>query len=363
LIGTIAIVSLLTLVALLPLVRLPQAPPAPPAPAPDPEKAAFDAAFALKKQQKPAQAAVAFEEIARKYPQSPRIGEALIEAGVGWFGVGRDKLVLNRATEESDQAFAKAMKIFMDLVHDRPTDPSAGRAQYMIGSTHFFLGDLAAAEADYGAVITKFPNDSKYAPKSLERRSAMRRHLLENDLALADLQLYVKDHPKGEDLEGVQKYLQFASLFDKPAPALRVEAWVQGGPVDLEKQKGQVVGIYFFAKWCEKCEKQRTFVLDLERRYAKAGLVLVGVVNHSQKQTVESVKPWLVENDIHFPVLMDANQATAGSFHESTIPDLVLIDKAGKVRWHDNPSQLWDFTLEALLAEDPSAPAPPAKPK
>jgi len=346
-------VWILTLVAALPFTRAPQAP------APDPEQAAFDAAFALKKRQKPAEAAVAFEEIVRRYPQSPRIGEAIVESGVGWFAAAREKLVLNRATEASDQAFAKAMKIFVDLVHDRPADPSAGRAQYMIGSTHFFLGDLAAAEADYAAVMTKFPNDSKYAPKALERRSAMRRHLLENDLALADLQLYVKEHPKGEDLEGVQKYLQFASMFDKPAPVLRVEAWVQGGPVDLEKQKGKVVGVYFFATWCEKCEKQRTFLLDLERRYAPAGLVLVGVVNHGQKQTVESVKPWLVQNDIKFPVLMDSNQATAGSFREATIPDLVLIDKTGKVRWHDNPSQLWDFTLETLLAEDPSAPAKP----
>lgn len=328
----------------------PQAPKAPPA---DPEAAAFDAAFALKKKQKPAEAAAAFEEIVRKFPQSPRLGEAIVEAGVGWYGAGRDEQVLNRATEASDRDFAKALKLFEGLVRDRPTDPSAGRARFLIGSVHFCLGDLAGAEADYAAVMSKYSNDPKYAPKSLERRSAMRRHLLETDLALADLQSYVKTYPAGEDLAAVQKHLQFAAMFDKPAPALRVEAWIQGGPVKLDQKKGQVVGVYFFATWCEKCEKQRTFVLDLEKRYAPAGLLLLGVVNHSQNQTVDSVKPWLAEHEIRFPVLMDANQATAGSFGESTIPDLVLIDKAGKVRWHDNPSQLWDFTIEALLAEDP----------
>jgi tetratricopeptide (TPR) repeat protein len=339
---------------------------APSAPAADPETAAFDAAFALKKKQKAAEAAVAFEEIVRRFPQSPRLGEAIVEAGVGWYGAGREEQVLNRATVASDRDFAKAIKLFGDLVRDHPTDPSAGRARFLIGSVHFCLGDLAAAESDYGEVMTKFPSDAKYASKALERRSAMRRHLLENDLALADLQRYVQSYPAGEDLAAVKKHLQFASLFDKPAPPLRVEEWVQGGPVKLDQQKGKVVGVYFFATWCEKCEKQRPFVLDLERRYAPAGLVLLGVVNHSQKQTVELVKSWLVEKEIRFPVLMDANQATAGSFGESTIPDLVLVDRAGKVRWHDNPSQLWDFTIEALLSEDPSASsavAAPSKPK
>ena len=331
----------------------------PPKASADPETAAFDAAFALKKKQKPAEAAAAFEEIVRRFPQSPRLGEAIVEAGVGWYGAGRGSQVLNRATEASDRDFAKALNLFEGLVHDRPTDPSAARALFLIGSTHFQLGDLAGAEADYDAVISKYPNDPKYAPKALERRSEMRRHLLETDLALGDLQRYVKEYPAGEDLAAVQKHLRFSAMFDKPAPALRVEAWIQGGPVKLDQQKGKVVGVYFFATWCENCAKQRPFIIDVERRYAPAGFVLLGVVNHSKDQTVESVKPWLAENEIRFPVLMDANQATAGSFGESTIPDLVLIDKAGKVRWHDNPSQLWDFTIEALLSEDPAASAKP----
>jgi hypothetical protein len=31
----------------------------------------------------------------------------------------------------------------------------------------------------------------------------------------------------------------------------------------------------------------------------------------------------------------------------------VLIDRLGRVRWHDNPANLQDATLELLLGEDP----------
>jgi tetratricopeptide (TPR) repeat protein len=325
-------------------------------PAQSPEAQAFDAAFLLKKQQKSDQAAAAFEDIVRRFSQSPRVGEAKIEAGVGWFGFARSQLVLNRATPASDEAFAKALKVFSDFVREHPEDPLAGRAQYMVGSTRFFQGDLAGAEADYDAVLAKFPSDLKYVPKSLERRSAMRRHLLEADLAIQDLRRYEQQYPQGEDLAAVRKYLGFASMFEKPAPALRVRSWIQGGPVALGQ--GRVVGLFFFATWCEKCEKQRLFLIDLANRYAPAGLAMVGVVNDGKGQTVESVKTWLGQNGVAYPVMMDSRPSTADEYGASTIPDLVLVDKQGRVRWHDNPELLQDYTLGTLLAEE-AAPPPP----
>jgi TolA-binding protein/thiol-disulfide isomerase/thioredoxin len=343
-----------------PQAKPPVVAPAPAAPA-DPATAAFDAAMDLKRKQKHVETAQAFEAFVKQFPDSPRVPEAIVEAGVGWYAAARAKMVLHRATEDSDALSAKATKIFADFLKERPKDPQAGRVQYLVGMNRFFLGDLAGAEAAFDAVMTKYPDDPKYVPLSLERRSAMRRHLFENDLAVADLQRYVRDFPKGENLEKVQKALQYSTLFDKPAPALRIEAWVQGGPLTLDKLKGKVVGLLFFATWCPHCEEERPFILELDRRYAPAGLALVGVVNHSQNQTVESVRAWLPKNEVRFPVLMDANQATAGSYHESTIPTLVLIDKSGKVRWLENPSALWDYTIETLLAEDDSAASAPKK--
>jgi thiol-disulfide isomerase/thioredoxin len=327
----------------------------------DVESDAFTAAYALKKNGKSLEAAAAFEAIARAHPDSPRVGEALVEAGVGWFGAGRSGQVLHRSTPASDEAFAKAQSFFESVANDRPKDPAAGRAQYMLGSTALFLGDLAGAETGYGIVLEKFAGDAKYAPKSLERRSAVRRHLLQNDLALDDLHRYQKQFPKGEEIESVNRHAQYTAMMGKPAPALDVETWLQGGPHTLPDLRGRVVALYFFATWCDKCEAQTPFVADLERRLAPAGLVLIGVFNHGKGQTNESVRAFLAEHAIRFPAMMDRGR-TQAAYLGQKIPDLVLIDRSGMLRWHDNPEVLSDYTVETLLGEEPGS-ASPARPK
>jgi thiol-disulfide isomerase/thioredoxin len=331
----------------------------PQTPAPDPEADAFAAAFALKKGGRSEQAALAFEAIASKYPESPRLGEALVEAGIGWFAAGKSRQMLYRSNPQSDEAFAKARKIFARIVADRAGDPSAGRAQYMLGSTALFQGDLAGAEAEYGAVLEKFAADAKYAPKALERRAAVRRHLLQDDLALADLLLYREKYPQGEEADSVAQYIRLAAMNGQVAPKLDTDAWIQGEPRTLADLEGHVVALYFFATWCEKCEKELPFMLELDRRMAPAGLVLVGVLDHSKGQTNESVKKYLTENHVSFATMMDKAR-TRPSYYGQSIPDLVLIDKLGRVRWHDHPASLADYTLATLLGEEIETAPPPA---
>ncbi|MFN0009510.1 MAG: redoxin family protein [Planctomycetota bacterium] len=326
-------------------------------PAPDAESDAFTAAYGLKTKGQSAQAAAAFEAIAAAYPESPRLGEALVEAGVGWFAVGKSRQLLHRSNPQSDEAFGKAAELFARVSTDRKSDPAAGRAQYMLGSTALFQGDLAGAENAYGAVLEKFPGDPKYAPKALERRATVRRHLLQDDLALADLRLYLEKYPQGEETASVSRYIQFAAMNGKPAPALDAEVWVQGGPHSIDKLRGRVVGVYFFATWCEKCEAELPFLLDLERRLSPAGFVLVGVIDHNKGQTVESAKKYCGEHRIPFAVMMDKG-STMKAYSGQVIPELILIDREGRVRWHDHPASLSDYTIETLLGEESSSKAP-----
>lgn len=319
--------------------------------APDAEADAFKAAYALKTGGKSAEAAVAFEAIASTYPASARLGEALVEAGVGWFSVGKSRQMLHRTNPKSDEAFARAAELFARVATERKGDPTAGRAQYMLGSTALFQGDLAVAELEYGIVLEKFPGDLKYAPKALERRAAVRRHLLQDDLALADMRLYREKYPQGEESASVSRYLQFAVMNGKPAPALDAEAWVQGGPHSIDELRGHVVGVYFFATWCEKCEAELPFLLDLERRRSPSGFVLIGVIDHSKGQAIPSAKQFCSDRGIPFAVMMDKG-GTTPAFLGQVIPDLVLIDKAGRVRWHDHPASLSEYTIETLLGEE-----------
>ena len=311
------------------------------------------AAMALKQAQRGRDAAAAFEAIARTYPQSARAGEALVEAGVGWFGVARGEQVLHRCPPQARETFARALGFFRRVVEERPGDPSAGRAQYMCGSVHLFLGDLAEAERAYGRVLDRFPEDQKYAPKALERRAFVRRHRLDAQGALEDLARHSRDHAKGEDSASVARYLQLMQSYGKPAPELQAELWLQGEPQSLAALRGDVVAVYFFASWCENCAAEKAFVLDLHRRFEERGLRWVGVVDRQRGQTPETLRPFLAKEGLPFPVMLDRGP-TIAAYEATKIPELVLIDRLGRVRWHDNVANLADETLETLLTEDPA---------
>lgn len=324
---------------------------------PNPMVEAWGKAEALKKSAAYAAARVSFDDYAKTYPSSPRAAEALVEAGVCHVFLGRAKLKLQQNTPDSDAELRSALAYFERVTKDFAASPVAGRAQYMRGTANQWLGQFKDAEAHYGLVFEKYRGDVKYAPKSLERRSAMRRATLDSAGALADLELYRQLFPAGEDLEAVRKYIGYAIQFEKPAPALDVETWIQGEPRQLTDFHGELVALFYFASWCEKCEAEMPFLLDLHERMEPMGLHMIGVMSHARNETLETARAHLAKKKIRFPVMMDRGQTTP-RYLGTKLPDLVLIDRAGNVRWHDNPSALHQATLEALLIDDPSAKKP-----
>jgi len=314
---------------------------------------AWDAAMALKSKAAYAQAAVAFETWSKANPGVARFGEAVTEAGVCWFSDGRSKLSLLRSTPESSDSFAKALAQFDRVLAQGPTAYGA-RAQYMRGSTLFFMDDMPGAETEYTLVIDKWNTDAKYLPKALEKRASVRRNQLQTQAALADLSRYAKEFPTGPEIQSIKAYTDRALMFDKPAPAVVAKSWIQGEPTSIAAARGEVVVLYFFATWCENCEKIRPFILDLHKRYEPFGVRWIGIVDATKGQTVESVRAFLELKGIRFPVMM-SDGGPARTYGATLIPDIVLIDRAGNVRWNDNPNNLMDSTIEMLLLSDPDA--------
>lgn len=324
----------------------------------DPLAAEWDAAVAKRAKADYEAAAALFEAYYASHPDSPRAKEALVEAGNALLSVGRAKMKLGVPTPESRQAFQTALERLAIVVKDRAS-PHAARAQYLRGSVLLFSGDLAGAEREYTLARDGWPNDARYARKSLERRAFVRRHMLDAAGAISDMDLYLKIHGPGtsgydeKEHQSVQTYRSFAAAFGKPAPALQSPAWAQGGPLRLEDLKGEVVLVYFLATWCDNCEKARPQVLELIRRHG-GNLKVVGVIDDQRGQTLDSVRAWLPTRGYSFPVMHDVGQKAMREWQSAKIPDMVLLDRAGRVRWHDNALNLQDATIERLLMEDPS---------
>jgi peroxiredoxin len=114
---------------------------------------------------------------------------------------------------------------------------------------------------------------------------------------------------------------------------------VGGENVRLSEYQGQVVVIGFWARWCGDCREAMQALEGLYSKYQRAGLVMLGInVDDSLDQTRAMAKSL----GMSFPVLIDAKKAVSDSYKVKTMPLIVLIDRAGQVRFRHKRYELGD---------------------
>jgi peroxiredoxin len=118
----------------------------------------------------------------------------------------------------------------------------------------------------------------------------------------------------------------------KPAPA---PAWqlkdVNGTVVSFDQFKGKVMILDFWATWCAPCRSEIPGYVALQEKYAKAGLVIVGV--SLDREGPEVVKKFVTEQKINYQIVLgDAKIAEAFGGVEA-IPTTFIIDRQGTIRY------------------------------
>jgi thiol-disulfide isomerase/thioredoxin len=137
--------------------------------------------------------------------------------------------------------------------------------------------------------------------------------------------------------ERIQKNINLLSLEGKPGPRL------QG--YDLAALRGRPVLLFFWAHWCPDCKADAPIIADVARRYAPQGLALIGPTRlygyvaggepaaaAVEKQYIEQVRSRYYAPLAGMPApLSEANFQAYGA---STTPTVVLLDRAGIVRFY-----------------------------
>ncbi len=137
------------------------------------------------------------------------------------------------------------------------------------------------------------------------------------------------------------------NIFLEKPPELQVSTWLNTDePLSLEKLRGNVVAIYAFQMLCPGCvEHSIPQARKVHALFTAHGVKVIGlhtVFEHHDAMTEVSLKAFLYEYGIEFPVAIDMPSTTEGGLIPETMrtykmggtPTLLLIDRKGRLRKH-----------------------------
>jgi len=100
--------------------------------------------------------------------------------------------------------------------------------------------------------------------------------------------------------------------------------------VTLADLKGQTVLLHFWASWCAPCREEKPILAELVKKYQDGSMIVIGV---SSYETEVALRGSGMLEDAPFTVLLDEEGTTAVSYKVRAIPQSVLVDGEGRVRY------------------------------
>jgi thiol-disulfide isomerase/thioredoxin len=167
--------------------------------------------------------------------------------------------------------------------------------------------------------------------------------------ALAYLREQLKSWNGTSLQERISKNINLLSLEGKPGPPLE--------GVSLASLRGHAVLLFFWAHWCPDCKADVPILASVEKKFGPKGLALVGPTRlygyvaggdpappSVEKQYIEQVR-----RQYYAPLGNFSEPISAANFQAygaSTTPTIVLLDRAGIVRYY-HPGAVTEQELSA----------------
>ena len=207
------------------------------------------------------------------------------------------------------------------------------------------LVELALFEKQVRALQQEFPKNSDLPDLLL---AAAKAHLANNhvDKAAALAKEVIAARP--DDDESARSILKRIDLLGKPLP-IKFKA-VDGREVDLEKMRGQVVLVDFWATWCTICIVELPKVKATYHKLHPRGFEIVGISLDEDKADLDKL---LKQQKLPWPQYFDGKgleNKLAQEFIVTGLPLMLLVDKKGNVRDLNAREDLAD-KVERLLKE------------
>jgi len=95
----------------------------------------------------------------------------------------------------------------------------------------------------------------------------------------------------------------------------------------LKDLRGKVVVLNFWATWCPPCRKEMPDLETLYRQFKDQGLVILAISD----EDAGKVKPFIVQQKVTYPILLDPGRKVNELFQIEGIPKTFVYDRTGKL--------------------------------
>ena len=126
-----------------------------------------------------------------------------------------------------------------------------------------------------------------------------------------------------------------------------------GQSITLDNYRGHVLILDFFATWCQPCRLSIPHLVEMNRKYGKQGLQILGLSVDEDGERV--IKAFTDEFRVNYPLALAGDPATV-AFGVRSVPVMYLVDKKGKIvevyrGYSDDMARSVEQSIKRLLAE------------
>ena len=135
-----------------------------------------------------------------------------------------------------------------------------------------------------------------------------------------------------------------------PAVPIRQEA-SDGSSITLERFRGRVLLLDFWATWCEPCRIELPFLKEVYDAFHDRGFEILGI---SIDEDEAAFRQFIDDHDIEWPQIFDGlgwSNHVARQYRVMAVPTTYLLDRRGIIRYRNIRSAELKSRVEALLQD------------
>lgn len=108
---------------------------------------------------------------------------------------------------------------------------------------------------------------------------------------------------------------------------------VSGETVKLSDFENKVLVLDFWASWCEPCQEEFPFLIDLYKQYKDEGFVVIAINLDEHPEAMQKFLARLEIQKVPFPIISDSKGKTPKLYGVEAMPTTFFIDRKGMIRY------------------------------